>query len=54
MLELYHQGVFGLEIIVQKMSHNPAIRYKIDRRGFIEEGYFADIVISDLNKPYTW
>lgn len=53
MLELYHQGVFDLEIIVQKMSHNPAIRYQIDRRGFIEEGYFADIVISDLDKPYT-
>jgi dihydroorotase len=53
MLELFHQGVFDLEIIVQKMSHNPAIRYKIDRRGFIEEGYFADIVISDLDKPYT-
>ena len=53
MLELYHQGVFDLEIIVQKMSHNPAIRYKIDRRGFLEEGYFADIVISNLDKPYT-
>ena len=53
MLELYHQGVFDLKIIVQKMSHNPAIRYEIDRRGFLEEGYFADIVISDLHKPYT-
>ena len=53
MLELFHQGVFDLEIIVQKMSHNPAIRYKIDRRGFLEEGYFADIVISNLDKPYT-
>ncbi len=52
MLELYHQGVFDLGIIVQKMAHNPAIRYKIDRRGFIDEGYFADIVIADLDRSY--
>jgi dihydroorotase len=50
MLELYHKGVFGLEVIIQKMSHNPAIRYKIDRRGFLEEGYYADVVIADLNR----
>ncbi len=50
MLELYHKGVFDLEIIIQKMAHNPALRYKIDRRGFLEEGYYADVVITDLNK----
>jgi dihydroorotase len=50
MLELYHKGVFDLEIIIQKMAHNPALRYKIDRRGFLEEGYYADVVIADLNR----
>jgi len=53
MLELYFQGIFDLGIIIQKMAHNPAIRYKIDRRGFIDEGYFADIVIADLDRSYT-
>ncbi len=50
MLELYHKGVFDLETIVQKMAHNPALRYKIDRRGFLEEGYYADVVIADLSR----
>jgi dihydroorotase len=48
MLELYHKGIFDLGIIIQKMAHNPAIRYKIDRRGFLQEGYYADLVIADL------
>ncbi len=50
MLDLYHKGVFDLEIIIQKMAHNPALRYKIDRRGFLEEGYYADVVIADLDR----
>jgi dihydroorotase len=53
MLELYHQGKISLEQIVQKMSHNPAILFQIEKRGFIREGYFADLVLADLNQPWT-
>ncbi|MCO4759420.1 MAG: dihydroorotase [Oceanospirillaceae bacterium] len=49
LLELYQQGVFTLEQIVQKACHNPAIRYQVDQRGFIREGYAADLVLVDLN-----
>ncbi len=53
MLEFYHQGKISLEAIVEKMSHNPAIAFKVSKRGFIREGYFADLVLVDLNKPWT-
>jgi dihydroorotase len=53
MLELYHQGIFSLETIVEKMAHNPAILFGIDRRGFIEEGNYADLVIVDPESPWT-
>lgn len=43
MLELYKQGLISLEKIVEKMCHNPAILYRIKNRGFIREGYFADL-----------
>jgi len=39
--------------IVQKMSHNVAEMFEIDRRGFIREGFYADLVLVDLNKPYA-
>lgn len=52
MYEMHLQGVFDLECIVQKTAHNPALRYRIDRRGFIEEGFYADLVILDPEKPY--
>ena len=52
MLEFFHQGKISLEKIVQKMSHNPAILFQIDRRGYLREGYFADMVLVDLNKPW--
>jgi dihydroorotase len=52
MLEFYHKGRIGLEKIVQKMSHNPAILFRIKDRGFIREGYFADLTLVDLNKPW--
>jgi dihydroorotase len=42
MLEFYKQGLISLEKIAEKMCHNPAILYKIENRGFIREGYFAD------------
>jgi dihydroorotase len=53
MLEFYHQKKITLEKIAQKMSHNPAILFQISKRGFIREGYFADIVLVDLYKPWT-
>jgi dihydroorotase len=52
MLEFYHQGKIKLEKIVQKMSHNPAILYEIAKRGFIREGFYADLVLVDLNNPW--
>jgi dihydroorotase len=53
MLEFYHQGKISLEKIVRKMSHNLAILYAIEKRGYIREGYFADLVLVDLNSPWT-
>lgn len=52
MLEFYHRGKIGLEKIVEKMSHNPAILFQIEKRGFIREGYKADLVLVDLNSPW--
>jgi len=52
LLDLVKQGVFDLETIVQKPSHNVAIRYQIANRGFIREGYAADLVLVDLNHPH--
>lgn len=53
MLELYHEGKMTLEKIVQKMSHNPSILFQIENRGFIREGYFADLALVNLNSPWT-
>jgi len=53
MLEAYHNGKIGLEKIVEKMCHNPAKLFNVDKRGYIKEGYFADMVLVDLNKPWT-
>ncbi|MBT1707106.1 dihydroorotase [Fulvivirgaceae bacterium PWU5] len=53
MLEFCRQGRITLEKVVQKMSHNPAILFQIEKRGFIREGYFADLVLVDLDKPWT-
>jgi dihydroorotase len=52
LLELHHQGVFTLEKIVRKSSHNVADMFAIDKRGFIREGYYADLVLVDLNSPW--
>jgi dihydroorotase len=52
MLEFYHQGKMSLETIVQKIAHNPAVLFRIQDRGFIREGYFADLVLVDLNAPW--
>jgi dihydroorotase len=53
MLEFYKQGLISLEKIVEKMCHNPAILYRIKNRGFIREGYFADLTLVDLNSQWT-
>jgi len=53
MLEFYKQGLISLEKIVEKMCHNPAILYQIDNRGYVREGYFADLCIVDLNSSWT-
>jgi dihydroorotase len=53
MLEMYHRGKISLEKIAEKMCHNPAILFQIEKRGFIKEGYYADLVLVDLNNPWT-
>lgn len=53
MLDFYHQGKISLEKIVDKMVHKPAICFDVKERGFIREGYFADLVLVDLEKPWT-
>lgn len=49
MLELYKQGIFTIEEIVDRMSHSPAKCFGIQKRGFIKEGYYADLSIVDLS-----
>jgi dihydroorotase len=53
MLEFYKRGQLSLEKIVEKMCHNPAILYQISKRGFIREGYFADLTLVDLDQSWT-
>jgi len=53
MIEFYKQGKISLEKIVEKMSHNPAILFEIEKRGFIREGYWADLVLVDLSSPWS-
>ncbi len=53
MLHYYKQGKLTIEKIVEKMSHAVATCFKIEDRGFIREGYFADMVLVDLNKSFT-
>ncbi len=53
MLELYHQGKITLEQIAEKMAHNVAVCFQIEKRGFIREGYWADLVLVDLKSPTT-
>lgn len=53
MLEMYHRGKISIEKVVEKMCHNPAILFQVEKRGYIKEGYFADLVLVDLNNPWT-
>ena len=52
MFEAHHQGKISVEKIVEKMCHNPAKIFKIEKRGFIKEGYYADLVIVNPAKPW--
>ena len=53
MLELSGRGAFPLTTVVEKMSHAPALLFGIEHRGFLREGYYADIVIVAAQKRYT-
>lgn len=53
MLEFYKEGKISLEKIIEKMCHNPAMLYKMTDRGFIREGYHADLVLVDLDANWT-
>ena len=53
LLEMYGNNKISLETIVEKTAHNPAILFQIDKRGFVREGYWADLVLVDLQKQYT-
>jgi len=53
MLEAVRNDKISMERMVEKMCHNPAILFRIENRGFIKEGYFADLVLVDTNKDQT-
>ncbi len=52
MLEMWKNRVFGIEKVVEKMCHAPAELYRIEKRGYLRPGYFADMVIIDSNAQY--
>ena len=53
MMEAHHNGRISVEKMVEKMCHNPAILFQIEKRGYIREGYFADLVLVNPNNPWT-
>lgn len=53
MFEAHLHGKISVEMIVEKMAHNPAKLFKIEKRGFIREGYFADLAIVNTTAPWT-
>jgi dihydroorotase len=52
-MEKYREGIISIEQIVEKSCHNPAILFQLDRRGYIREGYFADLTVVSENRPWT-
>ena len=52
LLTAYHQGKISLEKLVQKACHNPAILFDIKDRGYVREGFFADLVVLDIDKEF--
>lgn len=53
MFEAHHQGKITVEKIVEKMAHNPAKIFKVEKRGFIREGYYADLAIVNPGLPWS-
>jgi dihydroorotase len=53
MLDFHQQGKISLERIIEKMCHAPAICFQVKDRGYIREGYYADVVLVDMSKEYT-
>ena len=52
LMDFYHKGILSLETIVEKSTHNVARRFQVKDRGFIREGYYADLVVLDIDKKY--
>jgi dihydroorotase len=53
MLEFHHKNLIPVEKIVEKMCHTPADIFKLRNRGYIREGYFADLVLIDPDDPWV-
>jgi dihydroorotase len=53
MFEMVHEGIFTPELVVEKMCHAPSKLFKVRDRGFIREGYYADLVLLNFNEQYT-
>ncbi len=53
MFEAHHQGKITIEKIVERMCHNPAKIFKIEKRGFVREGYYADLVLVNTGLPWN-
>jgi len=53
MMDFVKQGKISIERMVEKMAHNPAILFHIEDRGYIREGYYADLVLVDPDAPWT-
>ena len=52
MLQKVEEGKITIERVVEKMAHAPAVLFRVEERGYIREGYFADLVVVDPNKDY--
>jgi dihydroorotase len=52
MLEKHLEGKISLETMVQKMCHNPAILFQVEKRGYVREGFYADLAVVNLNSPW--
>jgi dihydroorotase len=52
-LEFVHQERMPIEKVVEKMCHNPAILFQVEKRGYIKEGYYADLVLVDMDNDWV-
>ncbi|HCY25816.1 MAG TPA: dihydroorotase, partial [Cryomorphaceae bacterium] len=53
MMQKVYDGTISIEKVVEKMCHNPAILFNIEERGFLREGFHADIVLVEPNRPWS-